>query len=155
MRRASPGYWPAVGPSIAVARRDGRVAVQAPEDEEELAREGWADEVRTYSPDSLSRLPDPVDEIETPLRTLLRELGLATARLGCEDACTTVEATYAAHFILQPGIERVLGKAAPSATPASGAATISRLRSRSLPARSRGRVWAVRSRARGVLRRLV
>ena len=32
------GYWPVIGSAIAIATRDGEIAVAAPEDENELAR---------------------------------------------------------------------------------------------------------------------
>ena len=46
----SAGYWPIVGTSLAVANSERKVAVVAPEDESELARETGAAEVFTYKP---------------------------------------------------------------------------------------------------------
>ena len=44
------GYWPAVGYSVALATRDGRIVLMVPEDEDDLAEQSWADEVVTYAP---------------------------------------------------------------------------------------------------------
>src|SRR5579875_1566900 len=44
------GYWPVVGNAVAVATRDGQVAVLAPKDEGDLARRSWATKVQTYEP---------------------------------------------------------------------------------------------------------
>lgn len=41
------GYWPVVGDALALATREGRIAVIAPEDERDLAEAGWADGSRS------------------------------------------------------------------------------------------------------------
>ena len=43
------GYWPDVRNALAIATRGGRIAIIAPQDEEELAEGGWADEIRSSS----------------------------------------------------------------------------------------------------------
>jgi len=35
------GYWPVVGDALALATREGRIALLAPEDERTLAEAGW------------------------------------------------------------------------------------------------------------------
>ena len=50
------GYRPVVGDALALASREGRLAMIAPEDEVDLARAGWADDVRTFRPGSLDAL---------------------------------------------------------------------------------------------------
>src|SRR5579883_2615595 len=75
------GYWPVVGSALALATRDGRVAVLAPEDERELAERGWA-EVRTFQPGSLQHLTPLVDAVREPLADLAGSLGIDAGRLG-------------------------------------------------------------------------
>ena len=41
--------WPVVGTSLAIAVRDGPIVILAPEDEEELAKHGGADEILARS----------------------------------------------------------------------------------------------------------
>lgn len=64
------GYWPVVGSGVAVASSDGRISLLVPEDEEDLAKRGWADEVRTFKPGSLNQLITTVEAIRAPLREL-------------------------------------------------------------------------------------
>src|ERR671939_2202558 len=61
------GYWPVIGTSIAVITSAGFVHVLAPEDEEDLARRGWADVVQTFSPGSLREMRTIVDAVRSPL----------------------------------------------------------------------------------------
>jgi hypothetical protein len=42
------GYWPVIGSALAVATRDGAVALIVPADEAELASTGWADATHTF-----------------------------------------------------------------------------------------------------------
>jgi Xaa-Pro aminopeptidase len=123
------GYWPVVGTAVAVATREGRVAVLAPEDEEDLARQGWATEVRTYRPGSLASLTSPVTAMRDPLAALLRALGLAGGRIGYEDTDGYEQSSYAAMYMFQAALPALLRQAVPPATILSAAEPISRLRS--------------------------
>lgn len=113
------GYWPVLGTAIAVATRGG-VAVLAPEDELDLAGRGWATDVRSYRPGSLSQLTQPVDAIRRPLAALLSDLGVSEGRLGFEDDPMFENSSYAAMFLYGSGIRNVLSAAAPRATLVSG-----------------------------------
>lgn len=123
------GYWPVVGTSIAIATREGRIAVLVPQDEQDLAGRGWADEVRTYSPGSMTSLRGPVDASVEPVTSLLQALGLAEKRIAYEDESYYEGSPYAAMFLFQTEIRHLLTRAVPSAPLASGAAAIARLRS--------------------------
>src|SRR5271166_809367 len=78
------GYWPVVGDALAIATREGRVAVIAPEDERELAEAGWADDIRTFRPASLDAIRRIDDVVSEPLGTLVRKLGLRYGPIGYE-----------------------------------------------------------------------
>lgn len=123
------GYWPVVGTAVAVAIRAGRIAVLAPEDERDLATAGWAAQVQTYEPGSLTHLTGPADAVRDPLTALLGALGVAHGRIGYEDGSTYQESSYAALYLSQATIVPILRQAVPDATLTSGAATIARLRS--------------------------
>lgn len=123
------GYWPVVGASIAVATREGTIAVLVPEDESDLADRGWADIVRIYSPGSLDNLIGPVDAAVEPLRGLLRGLGVADRTIASEDDAYFEGAPYAAMFLFQTEIRRLLMRSASAASLVTGSAAISCLRS--------------------------
>lgn len=127
------GYWPVVGTAVAVARRDGHVAILAPRDEQELAMGGWAAEVRTYPPGSLESLVSPIQAVAEPLGTLLTDLGVSGAKLGYEDGTIYVESSYAAMYLFQAGIRGLLADVAPDASLTSAGAAISGLRSALTP----------------------
>jgi len=121
------GYWPVVGTVVAVATRDGRVAILAPADERELAEHGWAAEVRTYQPGSLERVITPIEAIRDPLGGLLRDLGVAHGRIGYEDSAAYEPATYAAMHLFGASIALVLRGAVPGATLTSATAPLTHL----------------------------
>jgi Xaa-Pro aminopeptidase len=89
------GYWPVVGTACAVAARDGRVAVIAPEDERELAERGWADPILALEAPSLDALPSTVDQLRGPLRDALTALG-APRKIAVERGACVEPASYAA-----------------------------------------------------------
>lgn len=127
------GYVPVVGTAAAIATRDGRIAILAPEDERELVENGWAGEVRTYAPGSLTGLSGPVEAIWGPLANLLTDMGLAAGRLGYEDGDFYQGSMYAAMYFFAASMYQVLELAAPRSTLVSGTAPIAVLRSRLAP----------------------
>lgn len=121
------GYWPVIGTAIAVAAGDGRVITIAPEDEEELARRGWA-EVRTFAPWSLDRMTRPSEAIVEPLGKVLREAGVDGATIGHDGGPISLTAPYSAIHVYGRAITTVLRQAAPAATFFNAMQTIVRLR---------------------------
>ena len=90
------GYWPVVGAGVAVASSDGRVRLLVPEDEEDLAKHGWADEVRTFKPTSLDKIMTTAEAIRSPLRELAQSFSAKPVRVGFEAQETSEPASYAA-----------------------------------------------------------
>ncbi len=78
------GYWPVVGDALAVASRDGRVAIVAPEDEARLAEGGWGDEVRRFRPVTLDRMGTAVEAVRHALAGAAESHGLSRGRIGYE-----------------------------------------------------------------------
>ena len=141
------GYWPVVGSAVAIATRDGRVAVLAPKDEDELARRGWAHEVRTYQPDALTHLTGgPGQTVREPLAALLHDLGLDRARIGFEEGDAYEPASYASMCLYGSATQAVLRMAAPRATLETGATALTQLRS-ALTAEEVGRLRLACARA--------
>lgn len=110
------GYWPVVGNAVAVVTRGGRVAVLAPEDEETLAKHGWATDLRTFAAGSLQRIISPEQALRDPLAGLLRDLGLSSAKIGYEGAALDEPATYSSVNVYGASVVSLLREAAPDAT---------------------------------------
>jgi Xaa-Pro aminopeptidase len=102
------GYWPVTGVSIAIATRDGDVALLAPKDEKQLAEKSWADELTLFEPGSLNELTSATDAVRSPLKALLKKLKLGRAKLGCDVGPAHQPASYASmHFYGAPLLETV------------------------------------------------
>lgn len=108
------GYWPVVGNALVLATRDGRSAIVAPRDENELAEGGWADEVRTFQPVTPDRMPTLDEAVRGPLAEAARALGLEHARIGYEQGPTSEPASYAAMSLYGAGVVGVIRQALPS-----------------------------------------
>jgi Xaa-Pro aminopeptidase len=108
------GYWPVVGTALAVAGADGRVVVVVPEDERELAAQGWADEVVTYAPASLDEMKSVIEAVREPLRQATRNLQITHARIGCEGGAVSAPASYVGTFSYRGEIFDLLGDVLPA-----------------------------------------
>ena len=109
------GYWPVVGNALALATREGRVGVVAPEDEKELAAEGWADELRLFRPVTLDRMTTATDAVRDTLARAAEALGVRGGRVGYEAGPFTQPAPYSAMFLYGAGSVGLLGETVPSA----------------------------------------
>jgi Xaa-Pro aminopeptidase len=127
------GYWPIVGNALALVTRDGRTAIIAPQDEEELAEEGWADEVRTFQPVSPGELKTLDEAVRDPLAEVARTFGLERGRIGYEHGPMSEPASYAAMNVYGAGIVAVLRQALPSAHPEPADAVLKQLQAVKTP----------------------
>jgi Xaa-Pro aminopeptidase len=109
------GYWPVIGASIAVATSDGRICLIVPEDEQELARTGWADEIHTFQPGSLDKLQSTSEAAFAALQSCAQELGIAHARIGYEHGTASEPASYVGMYLYGASIVQLLIEALPSA----------------------------------------
>jgi Xaa-Pro aminopeptidase len=100
------GYWPVVGTSMAIARSDGTIYLIVPEDEEELARKGGADEVRTFHPSSLDSLTTAAESILKPLQDVVRSIG-PVGYLAFEFQETSAPTSYAAMHLYRGDVQRL------------------------------------------------
>jgi Xaa-Pro aminopeptidase len=117
------GYWPVVGTAVAIATRAGAVYVLAPEDEQELATRGWADEVQTFAPGSLAELKGASEAVRGPLCETLKRLGTGRGRVvGYETGECSEPASYVALHLYGGSLQRVLAQAFPftALVPADG-----------------------------------
>ena len=127
------GYWPVVGDALALATREGRFALLAPEDEEDLAREGWADDVRTFRPGSLDAIRPLVEVVREPLDALLREMGLKHCCIGFEGGPSSEPASYAGMVLYGPSIGALLARVLPTSRREPAGKMLRKLRASKTP----------------------
>jgi len=109
------GYWPVIGASVAIATRDGRIDLLVPEDEEELARSGWADEVHLFQPSSLAHIVPLERIVAEQWQRLSGRLGLSNARIGYESGPVSEPAPYVAVNLYGGAFPDVLQSGSPNA----------------------------------------
>lgn len=109
------GYWPVVGPSVAIATRGGEIILIVPEDEKSLAENGWADEVITFSHGLLDeKISNAIDNLQAPLiRTITRLNLFSRGVLGCEDKAEFQPASYAAMYFPDLSFHKLLHETFP------------------------------------------
>ncbi len=110
------GYWPVVGTGVAVASSEGRVLLLVPEDEEDLAKNGWADEVHTFKPGSLEKLITAAEAIRAPLGELLKSFSTGNLHAGFEANETSEPASYAAMHLYSEQMQSLLHHLLPHST---------------------------------------
>ena len=103
------GYWPVVGTSFAVFTRDGQVLLLVPEDELEIAQNGWADDVVSYSAGSLANLQSTSEMLTDELGKLAAKLSLKM--IGFESGAVSVPVSYAAMTLFGWSIQAILSEA--------------------------------------------
>lgn len=124
------GYWPVVGTSLALCTRKGRVTLLVPEDEKELARKGWADEVHTFSPGSLREIKSIVECVREPLSDWARDLEVGRGRIiGFEDDSVTEPVSYAAMHLYGASLRQLISQAMSFCALAPAGELLVRLRS--------------------------
>ena len=62
------GYWPVIGASVAICFREGPTILLVPEDEKELAEDGFADSIVTFTAETLEEMQSITDAVK-PLLT--------------------------------------------------------------------------------------
>jgi Xaa-Pro aminopeptidase len=123
------GYWPVVGTGVALAFSDGRISLLVPEDEEDLANRGWADEVRTFMPGCFHKLITAAEAIRAPLQTLARSFSSGPLRVGFEAQETSEPASYAAMHLYSGTMPSLLNESLSISTLTPADEALSDLRS--------------------------
>jgi Xaa-Pro aminopeptidase len=122
------GYWPVVGTALAVATCEGKIVILAPEDEKELAEEGWADTVDTFRPGSLDVLTGAVQAVCVLLARMARGLGINGGLVGYESGAAFEPASYAALHLYGADMVAILRQAFPSVSLVPADAMLAQLR---------------------------
>lgn len=106
------GYWPVVGTSIAVITREGRIGLVAPEDERELAEQGWSDELLTFKSSSLKEITTAASGARAALAKLAGRFKIRRA-IGCESEAFYEPVSYAAMHFYGEALRKILAEAMP------------------------------------------
>jgi Xaa-Pro aminopeptidase len=122
-------YWPVIGSSIAVFTRDGSISLLVPEDEFELARRAYANDVRTFSTGTLSELKSSIDCLIGPLSKILQQHKLDHARIGFESGAVSEPSSYAAMTLYGCSIRDLITSIAQDAALIPAGQQLARLRS--------------------------
>lgn len=112
------GYWPVVGTALAIATREGRTVLIAPNDEMEMAERALADEVRKYQPGSprlLDEIRQAADALWLPLREAMVDLSIEKGRIGYERGPSFVPVSYASMHLHGASIIDLLRRSLPDA----------------------------------------
>lgn len=109
------GYWPVVGTSLAIATREGRTVLIAPDDEMEIAERALADEVRRYQPASLEVIRRAEDALWLMLREAAADLYIEKGRIGYERGPSFVPVSYASMHLHGASIVDLLRRSLPEA----------------------------------------
>jgi hypothetical protein len=78
------GYWPVIGPSVAIFTAEGDIDVVLPEDEVELAAANSEAVLTPYKPSELAKINKLIEALSDPLRQATARLGLSKASIGCK-----------------------------------------------------------------------
>lgn len=124
------GYWPVIGVSLAIATRDGHIGVLVPQDELELAQHGYANDVQTFRPASLTELRPTSQIVHDSLSQVARRLGLRPhSKIGYEDEESSVPVPYSALHTFGASIRELVQSAIPGAGLCGFGKVLSRLQS--------------------------
>jgi Xaa-Pro aminopeptidase len=102
------GYWPVTGTSVAIATDEPRIMLLVPEDEEQLATSGWADQIHTFQPASLNFLKDSCSGLLATLQKVLPPLVSTHSRLGYESGVAHLPASYVSQQIYGDSLPKLL-----------------------------------------------
>jgi Xaa-Pro aminopeptidase len=109
------GYWPVVGTSIAICVGNGPTVLLVPEDEEELARDSFADSIKTFVPETLNEMRTIPEAIKPQLARIVNDLKLADGSIGVESGASSQAASYLAMHLYGDSLPNVLGELVPAA----------------------------------------
>ncbi|HEX2911834.1 MAG TPA: Xaa-Pro peptidase family protein [Chloroflexia bacterium] len=124
------GYWPVVGTGVALFNQEGQCLVLAPPGEEDLARNGWADDILCFEPGSLSALTNAQKALPEPLQKALKQLNLEKGRIGYEGWAWYEPASYSSMHFYGEALAALLKESANGATLVSAMDVIEQLKAR-------------------------
>lgn len=113
------GYNPVVGSGIAIATPDSTTLI-VPDDEQDLAQTGWADDIRPFEYGSLNKIQSLPEAIQPTLGEALKSLKLQNAIVAYEHGPWVQPASYAAMNLFGSELPALLKSCLPSAKLTNG-----------------------------------
>ena len=116
------GYWPVIGASVAICFREGPTLLLVPEDEKEIAEEGFADSIITFTAATLEDMQSITDAIKPLFSAALQRHPIGRGSIGVELGSNSQAASYLAIHLFGNNLADIVRQALPNATltPAEG-----------------------------------
>lgn len=128
------GYWPVIGPSVAIFTAEGDIDVVLPDDEVELAQASSEASLRPYKPAELLRITKPIGALSNPLRRATARLGLSKASIGMQVDQGMQPAAYASSCVFRSSLVDLVQSVLPQAKIVASDDAMEEMKSRKTPA---------------------
>src|SRR4051794_7119970 len=102
------GNFPVIGTAIALATREGEIVLLAPEGEQQLAEQSWADDLKSFRASSLEKLSSAMEGVREPLNKVLHKWSSRNLVIGFEGEPSFQPASYAGMHLYNAGIHEFL-----------------------------------------------
>lgn len=109
------GYWPVTGSSVAICFREGPTLLLVPEDEKEIAADGFADSIATFTAASVEEMQSVTGAVKPLLTTTLQHSPAARGSIGVESGGSSQAASYLAMHLFGNDLADVIREAFPHA----------------------------------------
>ena len=123
------GYWPVIGASVAICFREGPAILLVPEDEKEIAEDGFADSIVTFAAETLEDMQSITDAVRPLLTAALKRFNIDRGSIGVESGGSSQAASYLAVHLFGNNLADVVREALPHAALTSADAWIRNLKS--------------------------
>ena len=110
------GYWPVIGASVAICFREGPTILLVPEDEKEIAEDGFADSIVTFAAETLEDMQSITDAVKPLLTAALQRLPIGRGSIGVESGSSSQAASYLAIHLFGNNLADIVREALPHAT---------------------------------------
>jgi Xaa-Pro dipeptidase len=127
------GYWPVIGASLVVCDARQKLTLIVPEEEQQLAEEGFADEVHPFAPGSLLEMRTTIQAVRPALQAVVGSLGLDREAIGIEASEAMVPAGYVETYRYRFALSELLRREYPRADVRPADHMLARLRSLKTP----------------------
>lgn len=127
------GYWPVTGASVAICFRQGPTVLLVPDDEKEIAENGFADSIATFTADTLEEMQSITHAVKPLLTGVLRRRHPSPGVIGVESGGSSQAASYLAMHLFGNGLTEFIREELPHATLVHSDAWIRNLKSVKTP----------------------
>ena len=128
------GYWPVIGPSIAIFTSEGDIHLVLPADEVELAQASSEATLTPYKPSELAKILKPIEVLSNPLRRATERLALFNASIGMQLHQGMQPASYASSSVFRSSLVDLVQSLLPQAKVVGSDDAMEEMKSRKTPA---------------------